>query len=102
MRTRDSNPTNKFVRVLVAEDNRDESDLLVRQLRNSNLDGHVKIIPDGNQAWTFLAAKDSDKTLIAIFLDLQLPSLSGVKLLCRIKANPRLRDIPVIVMTSTD
>jgi CheY-like chemotaxis protein len=76
--------------------------LLVRQLHTNHLDGHLKIIPDGGQAWDFLADEGSDGSLIAIFLDLHLTSVSGLKLLCRIKSHPQLRAIPVIVMTSTD
>ena len=90
----------KPVRVLVAEDNRDGGDLLMRELRKSHLDGHVKIVPDGKRAWSFLIGKGLNTNLIAIFLDLHLPALSGLKLLCRIKAHPQLRDVPVIVMMS--
>lgn len=90
------------LRGVVVEDNRDDSQLLVRQLRNSNWEGYVKIIPDGRQAWDFLVANGSGANLIAIFLDLHLPCLSGLKLLYRIKAHPQLRAIPIIVMTSSN
>jgi CheY-like chemotaxis protein len=102
MKTRHRDQMNKAVRVLVADSRRHETDLLVRQLHTNHMDGHVKIIPDGGQAWNFLAAEGSDASMVAIFLDLQLSSLSGLNLLCRIKSHPGLRRIPVIVMTSTD
>ena len=102
MTTRNRNPMNKPVRVLVADGRRHDMDLLVRQLHKNHMDGHVKIIPDGGQAWNFLAAEDFGSSLVAIFLDLHLTSLSGLNLLSRIKSHPQLRRIPVIVMTSTD
>ena len=101
MKTCHRSRVKKPVRVLVAEASRDESDGLVRQLRRSHLEGHVKMIPDGRQAWNFLAGEGSRTRLIAIFVDLHLPYLSGLKLLCRIKSHPQLRHIPVVVMTSS-
>jgi CheY-like chemotaxis protein len=91
-----------LVRVLVVEDNFDDSDLLVRQLYKDNFEGHVKVIPDGGEAWNFLTAEDLCAGLIAIFLDLNLPSLSGVKLLRRIKSRVELCTIPIFVMTSSN
>jgi CheY-like chemotaxis protein len=102
MTTRNRNPVPQAVRVLVADESHDDLDLLVPQLRKSHMDGQVKIIPDGKLAWNFLTVEGSEANLVAIFLDLQLPSLSGFKLLCRIKSHPQLRSIPVIIMTSTN
>ena len=102
MRTCNLKPVGNPVRVLIAENHRHDSDLLVQQLRKSNLADHVKIILDGKEAWNFLTTGGSDAHLIAIFLDLNLPSLSGLKLLYRIKAHPGLHDTPIIVMTPTN
>jgi CheY-like chemotaxis protein len=92
----------KKLRVLVIEDNNDDSDLLVRQLQKNNFDGSVKVIPDGKAAWTLLSSEVSRQGLVAIFLDLNLPTLSGVKLLGRIKAEPQLSSIPIFIMTSSN
>jgi CheY-like chemotaxis protein len=102
MKTCDENPVNKPVRVLVVEDDSDDSDLLVRQLQKNNFEGCVKIIPDGRQAWNYLMAENLSYDLIAIFLDLNLPSLNGVKLLRKIKSRHELNDIPVFIMTSSN
>jgi CheY-like chemotaxis protein len=101
MKTSTENVANKPVRVLVIEDNFDDSDLLVRQLHKNNFEGHIKVIADGKEAWNFLMTEDCTD-LIAIFLDLNLPSLSGLKLLQNIKSRPKLRPIPVFVMTSSN
>jgi len=92
------------VRVLVIEDDPDDRDLLMHQLRKSKIDAMVKFIEDGKKAFDFLAnlpPAEPFYDLIAIFLDLKLPSMNGLELLRRIKRTPRLQGIPVIIMTAS-
>jgi CheY-like chemotaxis protein len=99
------NSSNTLVRVLVVEDNADDRELLLRQMRKSGMDSHVKFISDGNEALEFLTVSRPvplGEELIAIFLDLKLPSLSGLELLRRLRVRDDLQDIPVIVMTSSN
>jgi two-component system response regulator len=93
------------VRVLVVEDNDDDRELLLRQLRKTGMDSHVKFISNGQEALEFLTkprAVSLSEDLIAIFLDLKLPSLSGLELLRRLRVRDELQDTPVIVMTSSN
>jgi CheY-like chemotaxis protein len=99
-----NNPTESAVRVLVVEDNADDRELLLRQLRKSGMDSHVKFISDGKEALDFLSHPGDvfpAAELIAIFLDLRLPSLSGIELLRRMRGQEHLQEVPVIVMTSS-
>jgi two-component system response regulator len=92
------------VRVVVVEDNIDDRDLLIRQLRKSRIDEHVKFLTDGKEALDFLSHLPPPMPfmdLIAIFLDLKLPGLNGVELLRAIRSLPRVQNIPVIIMTSS-
>jgi two-component system response regulator len=92
------------VRVVVVEDNEDDRDLLIRQLRKSEIDSHVKFFGDGREALTFLSNLPPPQPftdLIAIFLDLKLPGISGVDLLREIRRLPRVSTVPVIIMTSS-
>ena len=94
----------QLVRVLVVEDNADDRDLLLRQLRKSGMATHVKFISNGKEALEFLtkARATLADELIAIFLDLKLPGLSGLELLRRLRSMDDLKGTPVIVMTSSN
>jgi two-component system response regulator len=93
------------VRVLVVEDNADDRELLLRQLRKTGMDSHVKFISNGQEALDFLVSPRKvalANELIAIFLDLKLPALSGLELLRRLRVHDSLQDLPVIIMTSSN
>jgi CheY-like chemotaxis protein len=92
------------VRVVVVEDNEDDRDLLIRQLRKSQIDSHVKFFTTGPEALAFLESLPPPQPftdLIAIFLDLKLPGISGVEVLRGIRRMPRVSNVPVIIMTSS-
>jgi len=101
----DSHSPDSLVRVLVVEDNADDRDLLLRQLRKSGMDSHVKFISNGQEALDFLIGPRISTLadeLIAIFLDLKLPALSGLELLRRLRLRSEFQRLPVIVMTSSN
>ena len=104
MISRTQSITSPAVRVVVVEDNEDDRDLLIRQLKKSQIDSHVKFFADGREALNFLTDLPPQlpfNDLIAIFLDLKLPGLSGVELLRAIRKLPRVSKVPVIIMTSS-
>ena len=92
------------VRVVIVEDSEDDCDLLIRQLRKSKIDEHVKFFSDGKRALQFLSNLPPPAPfcdLIAIFLDLKLPGMSGVNLLREVRKMPFIQNTPVIIMTSS-
>lgn len=94
-----------LVRVVVIEDNADDRELLLRQLKKSGMDKNVKFIANGQEALDFLIGPHNSalaQEIIAIFLDLKLPSLDGLELLRRLRANDKFQNLPVIVMTSSN
>jgi CheY-like chemotaxis protein len=98
-----SNPQTS-VRVVVVEDDENDRDLLIRQLRKSQIDNHVKFLSNGEEALKFLADLPPPEPfcdLFAIFLDLKLPGMSGVELLRKIRKIPGIQDVPVIIMTAS-
>ncbi len=85
--------------ILVVEDNVDDSFMLTRQLKRAQIDDHVTIITNGQEALDFLLKADCPP--LAIFLDLRLPGLSGIELLKRVRQEDRLRTVPVIILTGS-
>ncbi|MEJ2210173.1 MAG: response regulator [Anaerolineae bacterium] len=82
--------------ILVVDDNRTNRLKLSRSLE---LQGHaVTLAADGRQALDLLRAQPFD----VVLLDIVMPGLDGYQVLERIKADPALRDIPVIVISALD
>src|ERR1700722_5281025 len=96
-----------FVEILLVEDNPRDLELTQRALRMANLTNNMHVARDGVEALEFLfcegahAARETEEHPKVILLDLKLPKMDGLELLKRIKADPRTRDIPVVVLTSS-
>jgi serine phosphatase RsbU (regulator of sigma subunit) len=81
-------------RILVVDDNASNRDLLCRRLQRQ---GHAMLqAEDGTRALTLIEAEVPDLVL----LDLMMPGISGYDVLARLKRDPRLRDIPVIMISA--
>lgn len=80
--------------ILVVEDDKFLRELLVRKLGGEGFD--VKNAIDAEMAFSILA----ERTPNIILLDLILPGVDGFEILARIKANPKLVDIPVIILSN--
>jgi CheY-like chemotaxis protein len=96
-----------FVEILLVEDNPRDLELTQRALRRANLTNNIHIARDGVEAIEFLfcegahAARKANERPKVILLDLKLPKMDGLEVLKRIKTDPRTRDIPVVVLTSS-
>lgn len=93
----------KPITILLVEDNQDHALLVVRNLRNFQIANHIVHLEDGEAALTYLQniGKDNPKPHL-ILLDLRLPKIDGLEVLKNIKITPELRDIPVVVLTTSD
>jgi len=83
--------------VLLVEDDGNDVELTLHALQGAKLRNVVHVARDGAEALEFLQSHVPD----LILLDLNLPKLDGREVLERIKADERLRHIPVIVVTSS-
>ena len=95
------------VEILLVEDSAEDLELAVRALRKANLTNHIEVARDGAEALDFIfcegrhaVRKIADAPKV-ILLDLKLPKVDGLEVLQRIKADPRTRHIPVVVLTSS-
>jgi two-component system response regulator len=89
--------------ILLVEDNPAHAEMTVRTLRKSNVSNHIQVAQDGPEALNFLFANGRGVTGSPklILLDLKLPRMDGIEVLQRIKADPRTKVIPVVILTSS-
>lgn len=89
--------------ILVVEDNKADARLVQAALRDAPLH-RVSIVEDGEQAMAFLRRLEPYGLVTQpdlILLDLNLPRKDGQAVLAECKADPALRHIPIVVLTST-
>jgi CheY-like chemotaxis protein len=95
------------IEILLVEDNPNDVELTLRALKKHNLTNKVQVVGDGAQALDYLFAtgtfsgKNTQPPPKVVFLDLKLPRVDGREVLRRMKADPKTRLIPVVVLTSS-
>jgi len=96
-----------FVEILLVEDNPDDVDLTLRALRRHRIANQVHVARDGVEALEFIFGTDGQPSRNlqngprVILLDLKLPRVDGHEVLRRLKADPRTKNVPVVVLTSS-
>jgi CheY-like chemotaxis protein len=91
--------------LLLVEDNLPDALVIRDAIRKENLPIAIHIAPDGEQAIEFIKAAETSEEAPrpqVLLLDLNLPKLDGFEVLRAIRANETFKDIPVIVVTSSD
>jgi chemotaxis family two-component system response regulator Rcp1 len=91
------------VEILLVEDNPNDVEMTVRALKNGrvSLTNHLTVARDGQEALDILFGRGNHDRYRPglILLDLNLPKVDGREVLEKIKADPKLRRIPVVVLT---
>lgn len=93
--------------LLLIEDNEDDVFLMHRALRAANVHWPVQLVQDGEEAMDYLkgvdkfAAREQFPLPTVVLLDLKLPFIPGLEVLAWVRENPALKDLPVIVLTSS-
>jgi chemotaxis family two-component system response regulator Rcp1 len=92
------------IRILLVEDNPGDVRLFQEALKGCTLPCKVRVARDGEDARNilFLHRADAEPLPDLIVLDLNLPKLTGDQILLLIKADPELRSIPVVILSSSD
>lgn len=92
------------INILLVEDNPGDVRLTVEALREGKVHNHLSVARDGVEALAFLRQQgefaDAPRPDV-ILLDLNLPKKDGREVLAEIKADERLRRIPVVVLTTS-
>lgn len=93
--------------ILLVEDNEDDADLTVLAFKRSNMANPVVVAEDGAKALDHLfgggAFASPDAALpVLMILDLNLPRVSGLEVLRRVRAEERTRYLPVVILTTSN
>jgi CheY-like chemotaxis protein len=97
----------KPIVILIAEDDAEDRMLVKDALTESRLANNVHFVEDGEQLLDYLYNRGNyqDKTLHPapglILLDLNMPKMDGREALREIKKDPKLRSIPIVVLTTS-
>jgi two-component system response regulator len=96
---------NAIKSILLVEDNLDDVALTQRAFKKSQIANEIIVVHDGAQALDFLqpAGSDTENPPLpaVVLLDLNLPKVSGLEVLERLRAHERTRLLPVVILTSS-
>jgi two-component system response regulator len=94
--------------LLMVEDNINDAELAIRELKKHNLTNNLFHVRDGEEALDFIFAtgkyagiRDAANPPKLILLDIQMPKVSGIEVLQQIKSDERTKVIPVVILTSS-
>lgn len=93
-------------RILLAEDNLNDIELMLSALEECNLANQVIVVRDGAEALDYLYRRGSfserdDEQPVVVFLDIKMPKIDGLEVLRTIKSDASMKFIPVVMITSS-
>ena len=94
-----------MIEILLVEDNPGDARLAIEALRHGKLTSHLTVVEDGVAALQHLRREGKYRTAERpdlVLLDLNLPGKDGREVLGEMKADPDLRRIPVVILTTSD
>lgn len=101
-------PAHKSITILIAEDDEEDRLLLQEAFEESKLANDLRFVRDGEELLDYLYQREGygnpelSPRPGLILLDLNMPKKNGQEVLQEIKADPQLRPIPVVVLTTSD
>jgi CheY-like chemotaxis protein len=93
--------------ILIAEDDDGHAELVREHLQEAGISNQIIRFINGLEVWNFLSQTGPEphrepRRAYLLLLDIRMPKMDGVEVLKRIKADPQLHSIPVIVLTTTN
>jgi CheY-like chemotaxis protein len=92
------------IEILLVEDNPNDVELTLHAFEKHNLANRIHVARDGAEALDFLFTVGPDSELAPpkiVLLDLKLPKVDGLEVLRAIRGSARLRNLPVVILTSS-
>jgi CheY-like chemotaxis protein len=93
-------------RILLAEDDENDVDLTLTALGEDSLANGVDVVRDGQEALDYLFRRGAYEQRpsglpVVLLLDIKMPKVDGLEVLRQVRADPGLRTLPVVVLTSS-
>ncbi len=93
-------------RILLVEDSEADIELTLAALAGHRLANEVVVTRDGSEALDYLLRKGAyagrpGGNPAVVLLDLKMPKVDGLQVLARVKSDPALRSVPVVMLTSS-
>ena len=98
--------TDHLIEIRLVEDNPNDVALALHAFKKRNLTNRIQVVRDGAEALEFLFRTGQYETRSntspkVVLLDLKSPKVDGLEVLQRLRADPRTRTLPVVVLTSS-
>ena len=90
------------VLIIIADDNPGDRLLATKAMRKGGIDNPVLEVEDGQQLLDLLRSDTPSDRRVVVFLDINMPRMNGIEALAELKADPRLRRIPVTMLTTSE
>ncbi len=93
--------------ILIAEDDDGHAELIQGGLEESGVCNQIIRFSNGEEVWEFLSGTSAnavrdEKNNYLLLLDINMPKMDGVEVLKRMKSDDKLKEIPVMMLTTTD
>lgn len=85
--------------LLIVDDDPADQELLKEALNEAGFEGALHFVDDGDVALSWLREQSTPPSLV--LLDLHMPRMRGFELMAQVRADPTLRAVPVVVMTTS-
>jgi len=89
-------------RVLIVDDDEGHAILIRENLEAAGLRASIEHLSDGQAALDFFAKGVTHPETFMVLLDIRMPKVDGIEVLRRLKSDPALAKLPVIMLTTTD
>ena len=95
---------NKLLDILVIEDNPDDVFLIQLAVKKANINSNISVVNNGEEGIKCLTIliNEREKLPDLILLDINLPKVTGLEVLKKIKSNKSIKSIPTVIFTSSD
>jgi len=93
------------VSIVMVEDDEGHARLIEKNIRRAGISNEIRHFLDGTSALDYIFKHESGPALngpALVLLDLNLPDMSGTDILVKLKNDPKLKRLPVVILTTTD